>query len=349
MNDGRLLILSNTAAAQSDAVKALTAAGYSVASVATINEAQAQIGSVDLLLIDHDHLDVDGFEAAAQLRDPGSSDATPMLHLARSFAEKTLSSAASDSYLNSSAEMPTLLSMVAALLSARRAERLKDEFLSTVSHELRTPLNSILGWSDILMRQPRDADNTQGLASIERNARQQAQMIADLLDASRMIAGKLEIERGAIDPGFVIDGAIKSVADAAQSRNITIVRDIEASLPPVLADSERLQQIIANLLSNAVKFSLKNGHVTLALHRDGDNARITVSDTGRGIAPELLPTLLNRFRLGAGGKSRGGGLGLGLTIAAHLVALHGGTLTAHSDGDGKGATFTVRLPFAVAG
>ncbi|MDB5969805.1 MAG: two-component hybrid sensor and regulator [Hydrocarboniphaga sp.] len=349
MSDGQLLVVSKTPAAQSDLVQILSSAGYSIDTAVNAEAALPLIANgLDLILIDHEHADADadGYDLANHLRDPGAHRVVPVLHIAATFAGKVTNGEPSASYLNSAAEPPVLLSMVAALLNARNAERQKDEFLSTVSHELRTPLNSIIGWSDILMRRPRDTDFSQGLHAIDRNARLQAQMISDLLDVSHMASGKLEIDVAAIEPGFVIDGAIKSVADAAQARQITISRSIEAGMPLVLADSERLQQILSNLLSNAVKFSMKNGSVTLALHRDGTQARITVSDNGRGIAPELLPDLLNRFRLGGRGKSRGGGLGLGLTIAAHLATLHGGSLSAYSEGVGKGAVFSLLLPLA---
>jgi signal transduction histidine kinase len=345
MSKARLLVVSKTPAAQSALIAQLQAAQYTLSSADNFEQTLAQIANADLLLIDHDQLDVDGLALAAQLRADATLKLPPLLHIAASLEGKTFDPA--DGCLNAAAEAPALLSMIAALLRARQAERLKDDFLSTVSHELRTPLNSILGWSDILMRQPRDADNSQGLASIERNARLQAQMIADLLDASRMMAGKLDIELMPIDDiGFVIDGAIKSIADAAKARQITVARHGEAGLPEVLGDSERLQQIVGNLLSNAVKFSGKGGTVGIELRRDGDQMQIEVSDSGRGIAADKLPDLLHQARSGSGDKSRGGGLGLGLSIAVHLAELHHGSLAVHSDGIGKGARFTLRLPLA---
>ncbi|WP_428309411.1 ATP-binding protein [Hydrocarboniphaga sp.] len=345
MSKARLLVASKTPAAQSALVAALEAAQYTLSSAGDVEQARAQIADSDLLLIDHDHLEADGLAFAAQLRTDASLKLPPLLHIAADLSGKAFH--ADDACLNASAQTPALLSMIAALLSARRAERLKDDFLSTVSHELRTPLNSILGWSDILMRQPRDADATQGLASIERNARLQAQMIADLLDASRMLAGRFEIELSPIDDlGFVIDGAIKSAAEAARPRQITITRQVEAGLPAVRGDSERLQQIVGNLLSNAIKFSAKGGSVGVDLRRDGDSLQISVSDSGRGIAADKLALLLSQARSGSGDKSRGGGLGLGLSIAVHLAELHRGSLAVHSDGIGKGARFTLRLPLA---
>ena len=345
MSKARVLVVSKTPAAQSVLITTLQAAQYTPSSVDNIEQLHAQIGNADLLLIDHDALDVDGIALAAQLREAASLKLPPLLHWAASFKDKAPDAA--DGCLNSSAEAPALLSMIAALLRARQAERLKDDFLSTVSHELRTPLNSIIGWSDILMRQPRESDTTQGLASIERNARLQAQMIADLLDASRMMAGKLELELVAIDDlGFVVDGAIKNVAESAKARQISIARQVEAGVPAVLADSERLQQIVANLLSNAVKFSAKGGSVGVELRRDGDAVQVSVSDSGRGIAADKLADLLPQARNGSGDKSRGGGLGLGLSIAVHLAELHHGSLAVHSDGIGKGARFTLRLPLA---
>ena len=340
MIPGRLLIASKQPASRSEIAGILGAAGHQLAVAGTAEAAQPLLDAgIDLILIDHDHLDVDGYALAQSLC---ADKPLPKLHLAKTFAGSNAPVGAHDFCLNSDAEAPVLLSMVAALLNAQHSERSKDEFLSTVSHELRTPLNSILGWADILLRQPRDMDFSQGLQAIERNARLQAQMIADLLDVSRMAAGKLEIELSAIDAGFAVDGAIKNLAAAAQSRQITIDRRIENGLPPVLADSERLQQIVASLLSNAIKFSAKNASVAVEVARDADQLRISVSDSGRGIAPERLPDLLDRFR------RSGSGLGLGLTIAMHLTALHGGTLSAHSEGLGKGARFTLLLPLAVS-
>jgi len=339
VNSARLLVVSNTSAATSELVDTIKAAGYELVIAASIDDARPLMDkSIDLLLLHHDHLDTGSFSLATGLR---GRNPAPTLHLAATFASIGAPVGPQDFYLNSSVEPIALLSMIAALLNARREERLKDEFMSTVSHELRTPLNSILGWADILTRQPREADFSQGLQSIERNARLQAQMISDLLDVSRMAAGKLEIQLSPIEVDFVVDSAIKSVAAAAKARQISIDVRIEPGLPLLLADSERLQQILGQLLSNAVKFSAKNARVELDLRRDGEQLRISVADSGRGIPPERLPTLLSG---GRGGASGGSGLGLGLSIATQLVALHGGRLSAASDGTGKGAVFTVWLP-----
>lgn len=345
MNEARLLVVSTTPAAQSALLPVLTAAGYEIVT-ATPDDAAALIDAdIELMLIDTGNAG-SSFALARQLRAARPHGVIPAIHFAASFSGWDFTAATpDDAYLTQPAEPAVLLSLLRALLQARQAERLKDEFLSTVSHELRTPLNSILGWADILTRQPRESDFSQGLASIERNARLQAQMISDLLDLSRMVSGKLQIEVSAIEPGFVIDGAIKSVAAAAQARQVTINRRTDAAMPLLLADSERLQQIVASLLSNAVKFSAKGGTVDVELARDGEQARISVIDRGRGIAPEQLPYVLDRFRRGSGkARSSGGGLGMGLSLARHLVELHRGTLSVHSDGIGKGAIFTVLLP-----
>jgi signal transduction histidine kinase len=305
----------------------------------------ADLAGVDLALVDHTQTGFDGFDQVAPWR--AVKPRMLVLHLACDAATRQRAAVDTDLdfFVEGGITPDDLLTLLAALLRAERAERLRNDLLATLAHDLRTPLNSILGWADILQRQPRDADPGQGLQAIERNARLQAQLIADVLDLTRMIAGRFEIERGPIAPGFVIDAAIRAASEAAAPRQIAIERSGDALLPKVMADAERLQQVIASLLSNAVKFSARGASVQVDCARDGDQLRISVSDSGRGIAAEALPDVLHRFERRVPG-ARNAGLGLGLTIARHLVALHGGTLSAHSDGIGKGARFTIRLPIA---
>ncbi|HEX8160970.1 MAG TPA: ATP-binding protein [Pyrinomonadaceae bacterium] len=231
---------------------------------------------------------------------------------------------------------------------AREVNRLKDEFLATLSHELRTPLTAILGWSGLLRTVRLDAETTaNALQTIERNARSQKQLIDDLLDASRIITGKLRLEMKPTPLAPVVTAAVESMRPAAAAKSIALRLALDGGALVVAGDAERLQQIVWNLLSNAVKFTPREGRVEVALARDGSDAVISVSDTGVGIAPDFLPLVFDRFRQADASTTRAyGGLGLGLSIMRHLVGLHGGRVSAESGGEGHGATFRVRLPLA---
>ncbi|MFL6263639.1 MAG: response regulator [Thermoanaerobaculia bacterium] len=234
----------------------------------------------------------------------------------------------------------------AARRQAEEANRTKDEFLATLSHELRTPLNAILGWVQVLRSGKLDpAAATRALETIERNARVQAQLIADLLDVSRIITGKLRLDFKPVDLRRIIDAALDSVRPAADAKGILLDISIAPLASPVLGDADRLQQVIWNLLSNSIKFTARGGRVEVQLREADANAVIRVSDTGIGIRPDFLPYVFDRFRQAEGSITRThGGLGLGLSIVRHLIELHGGTAEVDSEGEGKGATFTVRLP-----
>jgi PAS domain S-box-containing protein len=252
----------------------------------------------------------------------------------------------------------------AAREAAEKANRIKDEFLAVLSHELRSPLNPILGWSKLLQNGRLDAVQTkQALATIERNARLQAELIEDLLDVSRILQGKLSLSVNPVALREIVQAAIETVRLAAAAKSIQIETVLDAKLGRVSGDSTRLQQIVWNLLSNAVKFTPAGGRVEVRLEgvgRDGEDwggrddggvsipptyAQITVSDTGKGIDPNFLPHVFDYFRQEDGATTRKfGGLGLGLAIVRHLVELHGGTIHAESQGEGTGATFSVRLP-----
>ncbi len=229
---------------------------------------------------------------------------------------------------------------------AEAANRVKDEFLATLSHELRTPLTAIMGWASILQNGPLEADDIRrGLETIERNARAQSQLIEDILDVSRVITGKLRLEVQPVDVANVIDEAVATVTPAAQAKEIDLQRVIDAGASIVSGDPARLQQIAWNLLSNAIKFTPKRGKVQIRLQRINSHLEITVSDSGAGIAPDVLPHVFERFRQADSTSTRShGGLGLGLAIVRHLVELHGGGVEAFSEGLGKGADFVVKLP-----
>src|SRR6185295_3705990 len=238
-----------------------------------------------------------------------------------------------------------------ARTEAEEANRLKDEFLATLSHELRTPLTAMLGWLSMLRSGRLDAETaTHALETVERNAEAQAQLIEDLVDVSRIAGGKLKLDIEAVDMVSVIRAAIDIVRPAANARGVSIEVSADAGVGPVAADAARLQQIIWNLLSNAVKFTPRDGRVYVSLRRFESSAEVEVHDTGIGIDGDFLPRVFERFRQAESALTRSHrGLGLGLAIVRHLTELHGGTVSAASDGEGKGATFIVRLPLAAPG
>jgi signal transduction histidine kinase/ActR/RegA family two-component response regulator len=229
---------------------------------------------------------------------------------------------------------------------AETANRLKDEFLAVVSHELRTPLSAVLSWASLLGRGQLDPARTvYAIQTIERNAKALARIIDDLLDASRIIAGKVRIDPLPVDLVAVIQGGLDEVRLAAEAKAVTLTFICHAIPGPVGGDTFRLQQVVANLLSNAVKFTPSGGTVELRLTSTGSEAEIQVADTGQGIAPDFLPRLFDRFtQADTSTTRRQGGIGLGLAIVKTLVELHGGTVHADSPGPGRGATFTVRMP-----
>lgn len=231
---------------------------------------------------------------------------------------------------------------------SRRANQLKDDFLATVSHELRTPLSVILGYSDILLSHGLSAeDSKKALQTVRRNAQTQSQLVNDLLDVSMIISGKMHLDSQKLDLRGPVSDAIQSFSLAAQAKNIQIISDIPDSQVCVLGDSTRLQQIAWNLISNAVKFSAENSQIDVTLTADPTNAYLTVSDTGKGIDPDFIGHVFERFSQEESGASRKfGGLGLGLGIVRHLAELHSGSADVFSAGKGQGARFTVTLPLA---
>ena len=233
-----------------------------------------------------------------------------------------------------------------ARAEAETANRMKDQFLATLSHELRTPVHAIAGWTQILRSGQLDAaGKSRALDVIERNARLQAQLIGDLLDISRVISGKLRLEMRPAYPVEIVEAALASVRPAAEAREVRVERALDPGAGPVLADPDRLEQIVVNLLGNAVKFTPRGGWVEVRLEEGDGEVRIQVRDGGEGIEPELLPHVFDFFwQADASTTRRQGGLGLGLAIVRQLVELHGGAISAASPGKGGGATFTVSLP-----
>jgi CheY-like chemotaxis protein len=225
------------------------------------------------------------------------------------------------------------------------ANRAKEEFLATLSHELRTPLNAMLGWTRLLRMGKLDAAGmARALETIERNAHVQEQLIADILDVSRIVTGKLRVDLRPIELEPVIEAGIDALRPAAEAKDVDLTSEIVNS-GTVMGDPDRLQQVIWNLLANAIKFTPAGGRVHLSLDRKGPHAEIRVADTGEGIAPALLPYVFDRFTQGDASVTRPhGGLGLGLSIVRHIVELHGGQVHAWSEGQDKGASFSVMLP-----
>jgi PAS domain S-box-containing protein len=233
-----------------------------------------------------------------------------------------------------------------ARTEAESANRSKDEFITLVSHELRSPLNAILGWTRILGQGRRDEElYYRGIEVIERSARMQSQLVEDLMDIARAIGGKLRMEVRPMDVAEAIEKAEEVVRPAAEAKGISLDTRLDRNAGQITGDPDRLQQVVSNLLSNAVKFTNEGGRVEVRLERIDPYIQITVRDTGRGIKPEFLHYVFDRYRQAdAFGGRRAGGLGLGLPLVRLLVEMHGGSVEADSEGEGKGATFTVKLP-----
>jgi PAS domain S-box-containing protein len=230
---------------------------------------------------------------------------------------------------------------------AERANRLKDEFLATISHELRNPLNAIMGWAHMLrLGKLTDVNAERAVETIYRNAKSQAQLVADLLDVSRIISGKLRLDVRQVDLIYIINAAIDSIRPAADAKGIRLQTMLDPAAGPISGDADRLQQIVWNLLTNAVKFTPKGGRIQVKVQRINSHVEIAVIDSGVGISKEFLPYVFDRFRQADASITRThGGLGLGLSIVRQLVDLHGGSVSVHSEGEGKGTTFTITLPF----
>ena len=234
--------------------------------------------------------------------------------------------------------------------AAEAANRAKDEFLAVISHELRSPLNAILGWNRILaVKRSDDSEVASITPRIEHSAKAQLKMVNDLLDLGRVGTGKLKIEPRPTQLGRIVNMALELARPAAVARGISIGSELAPGAGHIRGDGDRLQQVVGNLLSNAVKFTPSGGRITVRLRDVNGSAELTVTDTGRGIAPELLPHVFDRFRQGDSSSTRHcGGLGLGLTLVHEIVLLHGGTVSASSPGVGAGATFVVRFPASPA-
>jgi signal transduction histidine kinase len=242
------------------------------------------------------------------------------------------------------------VAMLIDLTTRQHAEleraRAKDEFLAIVSHELRTPLNAITGWAHMLDQHTLDAETIQkAVQTIIRNAHTQARLINDLLDMSRIISGQLRLDVQELELIPVIENAIETLRPAADAKRIELTTHLDPKAEPILGDATRMQQVVWNLVSNAIKFTSAGGRVEVRLERAGTHVRVVVSDTGIGIRSTFLPYVFDRFRQGDPSSESPRGLGLGLSIVRHLAELHGGTVEVRSDGEGRGATFVVTIPW----
>ena len=232
---------------------------------------------------------------------------------------------------------------------AQIANRTKDEFLAVLSHELRTPLNAIVGYSRLLRGGILSGEKAaRGLETLERNATWLTQIVEDVLDVSRIVSGKIRLDVQPVELPLIIENAVATVQPAADAKGVRLQAIVDPNVGPVAGDPGRLQQVVWNLVSNAVKFTPKHGRVQVRIERVNSHAEIVVSDTGVGIPADFIPYVFERFRQAEAGTTRKtGGLGLGLAIVRHIVEMHGGTVEASSAGEGKGATFRVRLPVMI--
>jgi signal transduction histidine kinase/CheY-like chemotaxis protein len=237
-----------------------------------------------------------------------------------------------------------------ARMGAESASRAKDDFLATLSHEMRTPLNAIVGWAHIIGADGCSKEELlRGVEVIKRNAAAQVKLIDEVLDVSRIVTGKLQLELVVCDLCAAIESAVDTMRAAAEAKGITVAMDLDAAARAISCDVDRMQQVVRNLLSNAIKFTPKGGQVRISLFREDETSVIRITDTGIGIQPDFLPHVFERFRQAEPSARRSfGGLGLGLSIVKDVVELHGGTVEVHSEGSGLGSTFTVRLPISPA-
>jgi signal transduction histidine kinase len=326
-----------------------------------------------LVVLDVNLPDIDGFELCRRVKEDPGTASTVVLQVSATYVEHSDTVRALDGGADASLVEPidatVLVATVRALLRARQAEdalrdalareqqaraaaesanRVKDDFLATLSHELRTPLGAILTWATLLRTGTPDPEQAKrGLEAIERNTRLQAKLVEDLLDVSRIISGKMQLEIARVDLKSVIGSAVDAIAPAAAAKEVKLGSQFAEDLPAIDADPGRLQQIASNLLSNGIKFTPAGGRVDISVAASGGEVEIRVSDTGRGIAPEFLPHVFERFQQADSSTTRSeAGLGLGLAIVRHLVLAHGGSVHAESEGLGRGARFSIRLPVA---
>jgi signal transduction histidine kinase len=370
-----VLVVDDNDAARFGNVQLLRRERYRVLEAPTGREALrlAEHERVDLVLLDVHLPDISGLEVCRSLKQAGSNPTVQVLQLSSTAVSdqdriRGLTGGA-DAYLTEPVHPQVLLATIEALLRVRRAElalaealasareardeaeranRFKDEFLATLSHELRTPLSAMVGWIWQLRQGISDEDaRRRALDGLERNTQTQVRLINDLLDVARIGKGKLELELGPVELGPIVEAAIESVQTSIKKKRLVVT--VHSVAAQVTGDSGRLQQVVVNLLTNAIKFSREGGAIEIRLESTPTEAVIVVRDHGQGIVPSVLPHVFDQFwQADQGTARRHGGLGLGLSIARQLVQIHGGRVTAESEGPGLGATFTVHLPRTAA-
>jgi signal transduction histidine kinase len=371
---GRILVVDDHDSSRFARMRLLAAAGHTVYEANTLRKADVLIREMrpDLVVLDINLPDGNGVDYCRQLKADGELKTVMVLQMSASLVSDEDHvrglEAGADTYLTDPISPGVFIATVGALLRLSRAERalkdllereqharsdaeaanrLKDDFLATLSHELRTPLNAIVGWTTLMRTIEMDEQaRRHALEIIERNAKSQAALIEDLLDVSRITQGRLQLTWLAVNVPAIAAAAIDTIRPSADAKRMTLESHITADLgATVQGDPVRLQQVIWNLLSNAIKFTPDGGTVRVTVAVDGAFVDVAVSDNGRGIPPEFMTLIFDRFRTADAGTTRAeGGLGLGLSIARQLVEMHGGTLTATSAGENAGSTFRVRLP-----
>jgi len=371
---GRILIVDDDESGRYAWARLLRDAGHTVFEASRLIDGEVLLRECmpELVVLDVHLPDGNGIELTRRLKADDDLRAIMVLQMSASFVQDTDQvrglEAGADTYLTEPTSPGVFLATVRALLRLSRAERglkaalakeqeareeaeaanrLKDDFLANLSHELRTPLQAIVSWAALLRTPGIDrAATDQAVEVITRNARAQTALIEDLLDVSRITTGQLKLDWTVVDLRQTLRDAVENVRPTAAAKGITIEIDVSGTaLLPVRGDQMRLQQVFWNVLANAVKFTPKGGTVSVRTSVSEDRAQVAITDTGRGITPEFLPRVFDRFRRGESAvRGVEPGLGLGLAIAHDVVTLHGGELTATSDGPGKGSTFTVSLP-----
>jgi signal transduction histidine kinase len=371
----RVIVVDDTAPNRYAKAKTLRSAGFEVLEAATGGEALALVAETapDMVVLDTQLPDVNGWEVCRRIKSRGL-EAPIVLQVSATYVQegdtvKALEGGA-DGCLTEPIDPAVLIATVRALLRMRRAEqalreallrekalrqsaeganRAKDEFLATLSHELRSPLGTILTWVSLLKDGKLDAARIrQALDAIERSTELQVKLIGDLLDVSSIISGKTRLEIGSVALASIVQTAVDGIRAQADGKQLAVTSEVRPDVPRIAGDAMRLLQVVQNLCSNAVKFTPTGGTIAVSVRRVDDQVELEVRDTGKGIAPEFLPHIFERFRQADASSTRvEGGLGLGLAIVLHLVEMHRGTVEARSPGLGQGATFVVRLPITL--
>lgn len=374
---GAILVIDDNPATRYATSRVLRHAGFSVREAATGTE--GIVGAIseqtDLVVLDIDLPDINGYEVCRRIRALPAMRRVRVVYLSASFVDDKHKvqgfEAGADGFLSHPVEPAVLNATVASLLrtrtielelealleserlaraAAERANRAKDDFLATLSHELRSPLTAIVGWTEVArMQSSAHPEILNSVQVIARNAKLQAQLISDLLDVSRITAGNIRLEKSIVSLADLVESTAENMVGTAAERDIELDVHIDSNIGPMRGDPGRLTQVVSNVLNNAVKFSDSGGVVHVSLKRgDGNFARLVVEDYGRGIGPSVLPRIFDRFwQEDTSSRRSHGGLGLGLSIVKHLVDLHGGSVIAESEGEGKGARFTISLPLSV--